>query len=170
MNPFNQMRFRGEHELGRAYMDIRRALDNLEAIKLVADNIKNLRSGNIELSAEGLVLRWKYVNSEEWFDLVDLHQLSDEQNQAIEAINQTLQNFDAQLENFNDIVSTRGVQIENLEAVTNTLESSLENLEPRVSAVEEYENRINTLENIVADLASRIELLENTDPEEGGGD
>lgn len=167
MNPFNQTRFRGEHELGRAYMDIRRALDNLEAIKLVADNIKNLRSGNIELSADGSVLRWKYVNGEEWFDLVDLQQLTEDQDQAIDTINQTLQNFNTQLDNFNDIVSTRGAQIEDLETSTDALENSLTSLDSRIVAVEEYESRIDALENIVADLTTRIEALES--PEEGGG-
>ena len=83
MNPFNQISFRGEHELGRAYMDVRRAVENLADIKLVADNIKNLRAGNIELSSEGSVLKWKYVNDVEWFDLVDLTVITEDLEDSI---------------------------------------------------------------------------------------
>lgn len=147
MNPFNQVRYRGEHELGRAYMDVRRALDNLADIKLVADNIKNLRSGNIELSSEGSVLKWKYVNSTEWFDLVDLKVITEDLQEAIDTINGTLQNFNNQLDNFNGIVSNHS--------------SQLSNLTPRVEAVEAFESRIAALESAIGSLTSRVEALEN---------
>lgn len=147
MNPFNQARYRGEHELGRAYMDIRRALDNLEVIKFVADNIRNFRSGNIELSSEGSVLKWKYVNSAEWFDLVDLRVITVDLEEAIDTINGTLQNFNNQLDNFNGIVSNHS--------------SQLSNLTPRVEAVEAFESRIAALESAIGSLTSRVEALEN---------
>lgn len=152
MNPFNQTRYRGEHELGRAYEDVRRALENLADIKLVADNIKNLRSGNIELSSEGSVLKWKYVNSDEWFDLVDLSVISEDLQESINTINSTLQNFNDQLDNFNNIVSTRGAEISSLTQ--------------RIEAVEEFDSRIALLESSIASLTSRVEALENT----GGGE
>lgn len=178
MNPFNQARYRGEHELGRAYMDIRRALDNLEVIKFVADNIRNFRSGNIELSSEGSVLKWKYVNSAEWFDLVDLRVITVDLEEAIDTINGTLQNFNNQLDNFNGIVSTQGSEIDNLggrledvEAFNSrilSLESSvsdqgsqLSTLTPRVEAVEAFESRIAALESAIGSLTSRVEALEN---------
>jgi len=150
-NPFNQMRFRGEHELGRAYMDIRKALDNLPDIKLVADNIKNLRSGNIELRSEGSVLQWKYVNSSEWFDLVDLQVLVEEYDQALTQINQTLQNLNSQLDNFNGIVSAQGIAISELTQ--------------RVESTEQFESRIEALEDSIITLTSRVEALESS---EGG--
>lgn len=151
MNPFNQARFRGEHELGRAYMDIRRAVDNLADIKLVADNIRNFRSGNIELSSEGSVLKWKYVAGEEWFDLVDLAVLTEDLEQAIDTINSTLQNINLQLDNFNGIVSDQ--------------DSQLSSLTPRVEAVEAFDSRITPLESSLLSLISRVDALENT----GGG-
>lgn len=152
MNPFNQMRYRGEHELGRAYEDVRRAVENLADIKLVADNIKNLRSGNIELSSEGSVLKWKYVNSDEWFDLVDLRVINEDLQESINTINSTLQNFNDQLDNFNGIVST--------------LSSQLSSITQRVEAVEEFDSRIVLLESSITSLTSRVEALENT----GGGE
>lgn len=152
MNPFNQTRFRGEHELGRAYMDVRRAVENLADIKLVADNIKNLRAGNIELSSEGSVLKWKYVNGAEWFDLVDLGVITVDLEEAIDTINGTLQNFNNQLNNFNGIVSNHG--------------SQLSSLTPRVGAVEAFESRIALLESAITSLTSRVEALENA----GGGE
>lgn len=152
MNPFNQMRYRGEHELGRAYEDVRRAVENLADIKLVADNIKNLRAGNIELSSEGSVLKWKYVNSDEWFDLVDLRVINEDLQESINTINSTLQNFNDQLDNFNDIVST--------------LSSQLSSITQRVEAVEEFDSRIVLLESSITSLTSRVEALENT----GGGE
>lgn len=148
MNPFNQMRYRGEHELGRAYEDVRRAVENLADIKLVADNIKNLRAGNIELSSEGSVLKWKYVNSDEWFDLVDLRVINEDLQESINTINSTLQNFNDQLDNFNDIVST--------------LNSQLSSITQRVEAVEEFDSRIVLLESSITSLTSRVEALENT--------
>lgn len=148
MNPFNQMRYRGEHELGRAYEDVRRVLENLADIKLVADNIKNLRSGNIELSSEGSVLKWKYVNSDEWFDLVDLNVIREDLEESINTINNTLQNFNLQLDNFNDIMSNQG--------------SALNSITQRVEAVEEFDSRIVLLESSIASLTSRVEALENT--------
>lgn len=147
MNPFNQARYRNEHELGRAYMDVRRALENLADIKLVADNIKNFRSGNIELSSEGSVLKWKYVNSTEWFDLVDLNVIRADLEEAIDTINGTLQNFNDQLDNFNGIVSNHG--------------SQLLTIIQRIEAVEAFESRISQLEGTILSLTSRIETLEN---------
>lgn len=152
MNPFNQMRYRGEHELGRAYMDVRRAVENLADIKLVADNIKNFRSGNIELSAEGTVLRWKYVNSDEWFDLVDLTAINEDIEQSIQLINGTLQSINAQLDNFNDLISTRG--------------SEIDNLSERIEEVEAFNSRITSLEDSVASLLDRVSALENPEVNE----
>ena len=105
MNPFNQSRFRGEHELGRAYADIRKAIENLADIKLVADNIKQLRSGNIELDSSGSVLKWKYVNEEEWHDLVDLQVLLDGVQNTLNGFSDSLDDLEQQLDNFNGIVS-----------------------------------------------------------------
>lgn len=147
MNPFNQVRYRGEHELGRAYMDVRRALDNLADIKFVADNIRNFRSGNIELSSEGSVLKWKYVRGDEWFDLVDLNVIRADLEEAIDLINGTLQNINNQLDNFNDILSNQG--------------STLNSITQRVEAVEEFESRIALLESSITSLISRVEALEN---------
>ena len=147
MNPFNQVRFRSEHELGRAYMDVRRVSENLADIKLLADNIKNLRAGNIELSSKGSVLKWKYVNSAEWVDLVDLTVINADLEEAIDTINNTLQNFNNQLDNFNGIVSNHS--------------SQLSNLIPIVQAVEAFERRIALLESTITSLTSRVEALEN---------
>ena len=185
-NPFNQIRFRGEHELGRAYMDIKKALENLSDIKLVADNIKNLRSGNIELRSEGSVLQWKYVNSTEWNDLVDLQILVEEYDEKFVQVNQTLQNLNAQLDNFNGIVSAQGSAISDLnqalqnldaqlndlsEAITtqgNTisdLDQTLQNLNTQLNnlsgIVTTHGDTITLLESSVADLTSRVEALEN---------
>lgn len=151
-NPFNQERYRGEHELGRAYMDIRKAIENLSDIKLVADNIKNLRSGNIELRSEGSVLQWKYVNSTDWFDLVDLQVLVEEYDQKFTQINQTLQNLNTQLDTLNGIVSGH----------TNTLSD----LDQRVENTEEFDSRISLLESSIADLISRVETLETNEGDE----
>lgn len=182
MNPFNQLRYRGEHELGRAYMDIRRALDNLEVIKFVADNIRNFRSGNIELSSEGSVLKWKYVSGEEWFDLVDLVVINGHLEEAIGIINSTLQNINLQLDNFNGLITTQGLEIENLEGRVEDVEafdsrivalessvsdqdSQLSSLTSRVEAVEAFDSRITPLESSMLSLISRVEALENP----GGG-
>lgn len=123
MNPFNQSRFRGEHELGRAYMDIRKALDNLADIKLVADNINQLRSGNIELSSEDSVLKWKYVNESEWHDLVDLQVLVADTEARLTQLNQTIQNFNTELSNLNGIVSGHQNTIVDLTQRIEALES-----------------------------------------------
>lgn len=148
MNPFNQTRFRGEHELGRAYMDIRRALDNLEVIKFVADNIRNFRSGNIELSAEGSVLKWKYVAGEEWFNLVDLVVINGHLEEAVDLINGTLQNLNNQLDNFNGIVSNQG--------------SQLSTLTQRVEDVEEFESRIALTESAISTINGTLQDLDDT--------
>ena len=183
MNPFNQVRYRGEHELGRAYLDVRRAVENLADIKLVADNIKNLRSGNIELSSEGSVLKWKYVNSDEWFDLVDLKVINEDIEQSINTINSTIQNINAQLDNFNGLITTAGLEIDGLtgrmedveefesriasvENSASTHGSQLSTLTQRIEAVEEFDSRIALLESSITSLISRVEALENA----GGGE
>ncbi|AMD43416.1 hypothetical protein ZC03_029 [Pseudomonas phage ZC03] len=162
-NPFNQIRFRGEHELGRAYMDIKKALENLSDIKLVADNIKNLRSGNIELRSEGSVLQWKYVNGTEWNDLVDLQILVEEYDEKFVQINQTLQNLNTQLNNFNGIVSGHSSTLSDLDQALQNLNTQLSDLSGIIST---HEDTISLLESSVADLTSRVEALENNN---GGG-
>lgn len=66
-NPFNQSRFRNEHELGSAYKLISEVHDELDTIHYLVQNLKGVRSGNIELKSddEGKIY-WKYVKSEEW--------------------------------------------------------------------------------------------------------
>lgn len=42
MNPFNQKRFRNEHEIGEAYLTVREVYENLESIKAVAKTYNSL--------------------------------------------------------------------------------------------------------------------------------
>lgn len=71
MNPFNQSRFRNEHTLGDAYKTVKEVHDNMDIVKMVADNISKFRSGNIELKGEGTSILWKYTEGTTWFLLVD---------------------------------------------------------------------------------------------------
>lgn len=71
MNPFNQSRFRQEHTLGDSYKIVKEVHDKLDEVKLVADNISNFRSGNIELRGVGSSIFWKYTEGIEWFLLMD---------------------------------------------------------------------------------------------------
>lgn len=71
MNPFNQSRFRNEHTLGDSYKIVKEVHDKMDIVKMVADNISNFRSGNIELKGEGAQIYWKYTEGTEWFLLMD---------------------------------------------------------------------------------------------------
>ena len=71
MNPFNQSRFRQEHTLGDSYAIVKAVHDKMDIVKMVADNISNFRSGNIELKGEGSSIFWKYTEGTEWFLLMD---------------------------------------------------------------------------------------------------
>ena len=71
MNPFNQSRFRQEHTLGDSYKIVKEVHDKMDIVKMVADNISNFRSGNIELKGEGALIYWKYSEGTEWFLLMD---------------------------------------------------------------------------------------------------
>ena len=71
MNPFNQSRFRQEHTPGDSYKIVKEDHDKMDIVKMVADNISNFRSGNIELKGEGALIYWKYSEGTEWFLLMD---------------------------------------------------------------------------------------------------
>lgn len=71
MNPFNQSRYRNEHTLGDSYKIVKDVHDNMDIVKMVADNISNFRSGNIELKGEGSQILWKYTEGTAWFLLMD---------------------------------------------------------------------------------------------------
>lgn len=86
MNPFNQKRFRNEHEIGEAYTAVREVYENLESIKAVAENIQQLRSGNIELKTDGLELLWKYAAEDGWKDLGDLTPYISQYIQSVNSI------------------------------------------------------------------------------------
>lgn len=71
MNPFNQSRYRNEHTLGDSYKIVKYVHDKMDLVKMVADNISNFRSGNIELKGEGSLIYWKYTEGTAWYLLVD---------------------------------------------------------------------------------------------------
>lgn len=71
MNPFNQSRYRNEHTLGDSYKIVKDVHDKMDIVKMVADNISNFRSGNIELKGEGALIYWKYAEGTDWFLLMD---------------------------------------------------------------------------------------------------
>lgn len=102
MNPFNQSRFRNEHELGSAFKVVQEVHDKLDIIAFVAENINNFRSGNIELkSDESGKIYWKYVNEDTWYLWGDLTEwfshMLDETTQNIVDIGSSITTIEATL-------------------------------------------------------------------------
>ena len=113
MNPFNQSRYRNEHTLGDSYKIVKDVHDNMDIIKMVADNISNFRSGNIELKGEGSQILWKYTEGTAWFLLADVEDM----------ISPLLQNISNQMNVLQGTVTAQGLAITALTDRVTTLES-----------------------------------------------
>ena len=137
MNPFNQSRFRNEHTLGDAYQIVKDVHDELDIIKMVANNISKFRSGNIELKGEESAIYWKYTEGTEWFLLMDTTDMFSQLLQAISDIEEsidtltgvvsgqatTISNLSDQLGTLQGTVTAQGLTLVDIDARVTTLEA-----------------------------------------------
>lgn len=190
-NPFNQSRFRNEHELGSAYHIVSEVHSQLDVINYLVQNLKEVRSGNIELkSDEDGKIYWKYVKSDEWIlwgDLTEwftplveeLQQGQDNQAASINELQTQLDLIDQKLNadidalsNLADMVQTDRTALDTLTQQVgqntqdiSTIQGEIQTL---VDADVNFESRLSALESIVTgygtrltDIESRLEALEN---------
>lgn len=190
-NPFNQSRFRNEHELGSAYRVVSEIHDQLDTIHYLVQNLKGVRSGNIELKSDDTgKIYWKYVKSEEWIlwgDMTEwfaplVEELQQGQANHLDSINNlqsqlnTLdQKLDADINALGilaDTVQTDRAALDtlSLQVTQNTQDiSSMQGeIQTLVDADAAFEIRLSALESTVAgydtrlqDIESRLEVLEN---------
>ena len=179
MNPFNQKRFRGEHELGDAYMAIRAVYENIDAVVTAANNIQALRSGNIELKSDGLKLLWKYASEVEWKPLGDLSPFINQYIQNVVDVNSRMDALTITVNN--TVTKTQGLVDEvtivksNINTVTNNLantNSTVGSLSTQLSTLNQDLNTlidtvtsltqgVNTITQNLSDLTTRVEALES---------
>lgn len=190
-NPFNQSRFRNEHELGSAYKVVSEVHDQLDIINFLAQNLKEVRSGNIELKSdeEGKIY-WKYVKSEEWILWGDMTEwfeplvASLQENQGEQAgrldqlqseIDTTNQRIDADiiaLGELSDTVQADRNVLDNLSGTVGTLSSQVaQNIQDILTIQGElqtldststaYGNRLDSLENSLTNLDSALNTLQD---------
>lgn len=121
MNPFNQSRFRQEHTLGDSYKIVKEVHDKMDIVKMVADNISNFRSGNIELKGEGALIYWKYSEGTEWFLLMDTTDVFAPLLQGITSIEEDLVTLTSDIEG-------NSLAIEGINTEASALESRVTDL------------------------------------------
>ena len=157
MNPFNQKRFRGEHEIGDAYMAIRAVYENIDAVVTAANNIHALRSGNIELKTEGLLLLWKYAAEEEWKVLGDLSPFINQYIQSVVDVNNRMDAMEITVDS--TVVKTQSLvnSVDSLTTQLNTLSQGLNNLTNTVSTLSQ---ELDTANQNISNLTARVEALE----------
>lgn len=190
-NPFNQSRFRNEHELGTAYRVVSEVHEQLDVINFLAQNLKEVRSGNIELKSdeEGKIY-WKYAANEEWVLWGDMTEwfeplvASLQENQGEQAgrldqlqseVEATIQRLDADITALGELSETvqtdrSALDTLSLQVAQNTqdiltIQGELQTL---TSANTAYGTRLDSLESIISDhttkltdIESRLEVLEN---------
>lgn len=86
MNPFKNTKYRAEQEIGSAYKDIKKIVDNLELVQKLAQHIDEFRAGNIELKSIGATVYWKYTMGTEWYEFGDLSSIFSEFHQTVEQL------------------------------------------------------------------------------------
>lgn len=171
MNPFNQSRFRNEHTLGDSYQIVKDVHDKMDIIKMVADNISNFRSGNIELKGEGALIQWKYTEGTEWFLLMDTMGvffpiLQDMTSQAIASIEEDIVTLTSDIagnalsiERINTEASALELRVTELTAKSVTAASDIisntEDIAQNASAIEDVDMKASALELRVADLTTQ---------------
>lgn len=171
MNPFNQSRFRNEHTLGDSYQIVKDVHDKMDIIKMVADNISNFRSGNIELKGEGALIQWKYTEGTEWFLLMDTMDvifpiLQGMTSQAIASIEEDIVTLTSDIagnalsiERINTEASALELRVTELTAKSVTAASDIisntEDIAQNASAIEDVDMKASALELRVADLTAQ---------------
>lgn len=161
-NPFNQSRFRNEHELGTAYRIVSEIHDQLDTIHYLVQNLKGVRSGNIELKSdeEGKIY-WKYVKSEEWVlwgdmnvwfaPLVeDLQQGQANQSDSIDSLQSQLNALDQKLD----------ADIDVLAALTDTVQTDRNDLDTLTQQVGQNTQDISTLTQQIAQITQDISTIQ----------
>lgn len=190
-NPFNQSRFRNEHELGSAYQLVSEVHEQLDTIHYLVQNLKGVRSGNIELKSddEGKIY-WKYVKSEEWVlwgDMTEwfapiveaLQQGQANQSDSIINLQSQLDTLDQKLDADIDILAalsdtvqtdrtaldTLAQQVaQNTQSISTSAQdiSTLQGeIQTLVDADAAFETRLSALEGIVADFDTRFQGIES---------
>lgn len=184
-NPFNQTRFRQEAQLGKSYQDVRKVVQYIEEIKLLADNIEKYRSGNIELKMEGTVLYWKYQLENSWNILGDLTELLSETTTNIANIQEAVGLINGTLDNHNSLLTQAGsaiteiedrltplettstdhtTELGNISGDVATLQGKVEDMElfdTRIHSVEQLIPRLNDAENTIGNHTSSISAIES---------
>lgn len=183
-NPFNQSRFRNEHELGNAFKVVQEVHDKLDIIAHVAENIGSVRSGNIELkSDETGKIYWKYVSEDTWYLWGDLtewfsHMLDelavkvDNNTNQISQLNTNITTVDEKLDL--DMIALDVVRqmVETDRAALNDLsplvDENTQNITTNTNSISSLVQKdldldlsIATIEATLVDLQNRLEALEN---------
>lgn len=153
MNPFNQNRFRNEHQLGDAYKTVRSVYEAMEIIQFVADNIRNFRSGNVELKSEGLNIFWKYEKSTEWVLLGDFSSLFQDILNDVESLQTALTSTNESLTiTINSLAQTDQA----VSANTSEISQNKTNLEQLVLDLGELTTEVGTLTESVGTILSDL--------------
>ena len=184
MNPFNQKRYRNEHEIGEAYITVREVYENLASIKAVAENLQQLRSGNIELKTDGLELLWKYAAEDEWRVLGDLTPYISQYIQSVNAISlrmdaaeitigtllNSVQDLTGEVETFDGRLNTLNNTLEgvitDLGTLTSTLGDLSDDLNTLTNTVASHTQAVNANTQSISDLALRVTALEDAEEPE----
>ena len=145
MNPFNNPFYRTEQQLGNAYQDVRKLIQNLETLQLLADNIENFRSGNVRFKSEGNNIYWGYQESEEW-NLLGSFVLNSDITNLLSEINQ----IHILMGNQNDTI----VGLQNQNTGQGSDITALKTFRTTTT------NALTTINNTLLDLIDRIEDLE----------
>lgn len=183
-NPFNQSRFRNEHELGTAYRIVSEIHDQLDTIHYLVQNLKGVRSGNIELKSdeEGKIY-WKYVKSEEWVlwgdmnvwfaPLVeDLQQGQANQSDSIDSLQSQLNALDQKLDADIDVLAALTDTVQTDRNDLDTLTQQIAQITQDISTIQgeiqtlvddkvAFEARVSALEGIVTDYDTRFQGIES---------
>ena len=152
MNPFNQSRFRQEHTLGDSYKVVKEVHDKMDIVKMVADNISNFRSGNVELKGEGALIYWKYSEGTEWFLLMDTTDVFAPLLQGIAAIEEDIVTLTSD-------IAGNALAIEGINTEASALELRVSDLSTQ--GITDAENIATNASDIAAINAELVDIKES---------
>lgn len=152
MNPFNQSRYRNEHTLGDSYKIVKEVHDKLDAVKLVADNISNFRSGNIELKGVGSSIFWKYTEGTEWFLLMDT-------TDVFSPLLQSIADIEEDIVTLTSDIAGNALAIEGINTEASTLETRVTDLTSQ--GITDAENIATNTSDIAAINAELVSIKGN---------
>lgn len=165
MNPFNQSRYRNEHTLGDSYKIVKEVHDKLDIVKMVADNISNFRSGNIELKGEGALIYWKYTEGTEWFLLMDTADVFSPLLQSIADIEEDIVTLSSDISGNSTEITAINAELIDIKASITALEGVVSEQATTISGLSDQlgtlQGTVTTQGISITGITSRIEALES---------